>query len=46
VSSTGSTGLGLFIARRLAESGGGSLQYVPCAPGEGGCFRLLLPAAP
>jgi len=46
VSSTGSTGLGLFIARRLAESGGGSLQYVPCGPGEGGCFRLLLPAAP
>jgi signal transduction histidine kinase len=46
VSSTGSTGLGLFIARRLAESGGGSLEYVPCGPEEGGCFRLLLPPAP
>jgi signal transduction histidine kinase len=45
VSSTGSAGLGLFIARRLAEGGGGGLQYVPCPPGEGGCFRLLLPAA-
>jgi signal transduction histidine kinase len=46
VSSTGSTGLGLFLARRLAESGGGGLQYVPSQPGEGGCFRLLLPPAP
>jgi signal transduction histidine kinase len=45
VSSTGSTGLGLFIARRLAECSGGGLEYVPSAPGEGGCFRLLLPAA-
>ena len=46
VSSTGSTGLGLFIARRLAESGGGSLEYVPGGPEEGGCFRLLLPPSP
>jgi two-component system sensor histidine kinase HydH len=45
VSSTGSTGLGLFIARRLAESAGGGLEYVPSTPGEGGCFRLLLPTA-
>jgi signal transduction histidine kinase len=46
VSSTGSTGLGLFIARRLAENCGGSLEYVPRGPEEGGCFRLLLPSAP
>ena len=44
VSATGSTGFGLYLARRLAENGGGSLQYVPSGPDRGGCFRLLLPS--
>ena len=40
----GRAGLGLSIARRLAEVQGGSLE---CLPREGGgsCFRLRLPAA-
>ena len=36
-------GLGLTIARRLAESQGGSL-FVSSRSGEGSCFALLLPA--
>jgi signal transduction histidine kinase len=43
VSGKGSSGLGLFLARRLAERFGGSLEYVP-RPG-GSLFRLLLPGA-
>jgi len=41
VSGKGSSGLGLFLARSLAERSGGSLEYVP-RPG-GSLFRLLLP---
>ena len=38
------TGLGLYIARELCESNGGSLEYVP--GGEGGArFRIRLPIA-
>lgn len=36
-------GLGLHIARRLAEAQGGSLEYAP-RPGGGSVFKLLLPA--
>lgn len=38
------SGLGLYIARRLAEAMAGSLT-VDSAPGEGALFRLELPAA-
>jgi PAS domain S-box-containing protein len=40
------TGLGLFIARHLAERQGGSLRLVSSWPGEGSVFSLRLPAAP
>lgn len=43
VSSKGSSGLGLYLARRLAERGGGSLEYAPRPAGS--LFRLLLPGA-
>lgn len=33
------TGLGLYIARELAEANGARLDYLP----PGGCFRLILP---
>lgn len=39
----GGTGLGLPIARRLAETLGGSLSIVGPSS-EGACFRLVLPA--
>jgi signal transduction histidine kinase len=38
------TGLGLFIARSIAEAHGGSVE-VSSAPGEGAVFTLELPAA-
>ena len=34
------TGLGLATARRVVESHGGRLDYLP---GKGGCFRITLP---
>lgn len=40
----GGVGLGLSIARRLAEANGGSLRYED-APGGGACFVLVLPCA-
>jgi len=36
------TGLGLYIARELAEANGARLDYQP----PGGCFRLSLPKEP
>ena len=36
------TGLGLFIARSIAEAHGGSVD-VRSAPGEGATFTLMLP---
>ncbi len=36
------TGLGLYIARELAESNRTQLDYIP-APGGGSCFRLSFP---
>jgi two-component system OmpR family sensor kinase len=38
------TGLGLFIARSIAEAHGGSLE-VRSAPAEGATFTLALPVA-
>jgi signal transduction histidine kinase len=38
------SGLGLFIARAIAEAHGGTLE-VSSAPGEGATFTLALPAA-
>ncbi len=40
----GGAGLGLAIARGLAEAQQGTLQYAP-RPGGGSCFTLRLPAA-
>jgi signal transduction histidine kinase len=39
------TGLGLPLARDLAERNGGSLRLVQSVPGEGSVFELALPAA-
>lgn len=44
-SEAGGNGLGLYIARRLAQAMDGMLM-VESAPGEGACFTLALPAAP
>jgi two-component system sensor histidine kinase KdpD len=41
---TGSAGLGLAIARRMAETQGGSVRYAP-REGGGSCFTFELPAA-
>jgi signal transduction histidine kinase len=38
------SGLGLFIARSIAEAHGGTLR-VRSAPGQGATFRLELPVA-
>jgi signal transduction histidine kinase len=42
-SSTGSTGVGLYIARSLAERGGGTLTHAPIEGGS--CFSLCFPLA-
>jgi len=44
VSGAGSSGLGLWVARSVAEAHGGSLELVG-GPGAGARFRLSLPAA-
>ena len=43
-SSAGSSGLGLWLSRAIAEAHGGTLDLVP-EPGPGARFRLSLPSA-
>lgn len=43
-SAAGSSGLGLWLGRAIAEAHGGSLEHVPGA-GSGARFRLALPSA-
>jgi len=42
----GGTGLGLTISRRLASMMGGDVKLVRTEPGQGSCFRLVLPVEP
>jgi|GEM_PF-4686054 len=42
----GGTGLGLAISKRLAESLGGDVQILNCAPGHGTTMRLTIDAGP
>ena len=42
-SGAGSTGIGLWLARAIAEAHAGSLDLVESGPGA--CFRLVLPSA-
>ena len=44
VSGAGSSGLGLWVARTIAEAHGGSLDLA-AEPGPGARFRLSLPSA-
>jgi signal transduction histidine kinase len=44
VSGVGSSGVGLWLARAVAEAHGGSLESVPGGD-RGACFRLALPSA-
>jgi signal transduction histidine kinase len=45
-SGKGSTGLGLYLARAMAQRSGGSLELVDLPQGQGSLFRLRLPALP
>jgi PAS domain S-box-containing protein len=45
VSESGGTGLGLVIVKAIVEKHGGTID-VESRPGEGTCFRIVLPVAP
>jgi signal transduction histidine kinase len=44
-SGSGSTGLGLWLSREIAEAHGGTLRALPGPEGAGARFRLVLPSA-